>query len=69
MRAIVSEESPSTDPEAQRGVRALLGEALHDVGLDVQYVPGERTGGHLLARTPEAPAPGRLEQNPGDGKG
>ena len=49
---LLLEESPSTDPEAQRGVRGLLGEALHGVGLDVEYVPGERTGGHLLARTP-----------------
>lgn len=56
VRQLVLEESPSTDPQAQRGVRALLEAALRDVGLDVAHVPGERTGGHLLARTPGATA-------------
>ena len=56
VRQLVLEESPSTDPEAQRGVRALLEAALREVGLDVAHVPGERTGGHLLARTPGATA-------------
>ncbi|MDX1577496.1 MAG: M20 family metallopeptidase [Gemmatimonadota bacterium] len=50
LRQIVLEESPSTDPEAQAGVRALLGEALRGIGLEVEYVPGRRTGGQLLAR-------------------
>ena len=56
VRQLVLEESPSTEPEAQRGVRALLKAALRDVGLDVAHIPGDRTGGHLLARTPGATA-------------
>ena len=55
VRQLVLEESPSTDPEAQRGIQALLTSALRDVGLDVELIPGRRSGGHLLARTP-APA-------------
>ena len=51
LQELVLEESPSTDPDSQRGVRALLGEALQEIGLDVEYIPGEQTGGHLLART------------------
>ena len=54
VRELVLEESPSTDPEAQRGVRALLTTALGDLGLDVEHVPGRRSGGHLVARTPAA---------------
>ncbi len=52
IRQLVLEESPSTDPESQRGIRALLESALRDVGLDVEHIPGRRTGGHLLARSP-----------------
>ena len=37
---LVLEESPSTDPKAQRGIRAILTEALHDVGLEVEHVAG-----------------------------
>ncbi len=52
VRQLVLEESPSTDPGSQRGIRALLESALRDVGLDVEHIPGRRTGGHLLARSP-----------------
>ncbi len=51
---LVLEESPSTDPEAQRGIRAILTEVLHDVGLEVEHVPGRTSGGHLVARSPGA---------------
>ena len=51
---LVLEESPSTDPEAQRGIRAILAEALRDVGLEVEHVPGRASGGHLVARSPGA---------------
>lgn len=60
LRQLVLEESPSTVPDAQAGVRGLLGGALREVGLDVEYVPGERTGGHLVARTPGAEGRGQL---------
>ena len=50
LTALVREESPSTEPETQRGVRALLTEALADLGLDVEHVPGRHTGGHIVGR-------------------
>ncbi|MXX77932.1 MAG: M20 family metallopeptidase, partial [Gemmatimonadales bacterium] len=49
---LVHEESPSTDPEAQRGIRAILMETLSDLGLEVEHIPGRASGGHLLARSP-----------------
>ena len=60
---LVLEESPSTEPEAQRGIRAILTETLSDIGLDVEHIPGRASGGHLLARSPGA-ARGRA---PADG--
>ncbi|MDE2943051.1 MAG: M20 family metallopeptidase [Gemmatimonadota bacterium] len=56
---LVLEESPSTDPEAQRGIRAILTETLSDLGLDVEHIPGQASGGHLLARSPGVAAGGR----------
>ena len=53
---LVLEESPSTEPGAQRGIRAILTETLSDVGLDVEHIPGQASGGHLLARSPGAAA-------------
>ncbi len=54
VQQLVLEESPSTDPDTQRGIQALLTSGLRDVGLDVERIPGRRTGGHLLARSPAA---------------
>ncbi len=54
VRQLVLAESPSTEPESQAAVRSLLHEALRDVGLDVQHIPGVATGGHLLARVAAA---------------
>ena len=51
---LVLEESPSTEPETQSGIRAILTETLSDVGLDVEHIPGRASGGHLLARSPGA---------------
>lgn len=48
---LVLEESPSTEPEAQRGIRAILAETLRDIGLEVEHIPGRASGGHLLARS------------------
>lgn len=48
---LVLEESPSTDPQAQRGIRAILTETLSDLGLEVEHIPGQASGGHLLARS------------------
>lgn len=55
VRLLVLQESPSTEPESQAGVRALLGEALSSIGFEIEHVPGRRTGGHLLARAGGAP--------------
>jgi len=55
IRQLVLHESPSTEPESQAGVRALLTEALSEIGLGVEHVPGRRTGGHLLAQAGSAP--------------
>lgn len=51
---LVLEESPSTEPEAQGGIRAILTETLSDIGLGVEHIPGRASGGHLLARSPGA---------------
>ena len=55
VRELVLRESPSTEPESQAGIRSLLGDALSAVGLDVEHIPGLRTGGHLVARAGTAP--------------
>ncbi|WP_419858341.1 M20 family metallopeptidase [Candidatus Palauibacter irciniicola] len=57
---LVLEESPSTDPEAQRGIRAILTETLSDLGLDVEHIPGQASGGHLLARSGAAASGAQL---------
>jgi len=49
LQTLVAAESPSTVPDSQAEVRAHLARALESVGLDVEYIEGERTGGHLLA--------------------
>lgn len=64
---LVLEESPSTDPEAQRGIRAILTETLDDLGLDVEHIPGQASGGHLLARSPEASVGGAATDGPAAG--
>ncbi|MDX1395738.1 MAG: M20 family metallopeptidase [Gemmatimonadota bacterium] len=52
LHALVAAESPSTVPEAQDGVRGELAASLVSVGLEVEHVPGFRTGGHLVGRAP-----------------
>src|SRR5215510_1382454 len=43
-------ESPSTEPDTQRPVVALLAEALGRLNYTVHYIAGRQTGGHLYAR-------------------
>jgi len=50
LRQLVLAESPSTVPEAQRPVLALLTEALGRLDYTVHQLPGRQTGGHLYAR-------------------
>lgn len=52
LEALVAAESPSTVPDSQADVRAHLSTALASLGFTVEHVPGERTGGHLLASIP-----------------
>ncbi len=47
---LASMESPSDVPESQIPVQERLADALRELGFRVERTPGERTGGHLLAR-------------------
>ncbi len=47
---LASMESPSDVPESQIPVQERLTEALRELGFTVERRPGEKTGGHLLAR-------------------
>jgi glutamate carboxypeptidase len=47
---LASMESPSDVPESQVPVQEFLTGALEDLGFDVVRTPGEKTGGHLLAK-------------------
>lgn len=47
---LVLAESPSTIPEAQTLPLTILMESLSELGFSVHLIPGEESGGHLLAR-------------------
>jgi glutamate carboxypeptidase len=47
-------ESPTSEPGAQGEAFALLERALRELGLQVERLPGDGTGDHLLARAPAA---------------
>lgn len=61
LAALVLAESPSSEPEAQTGVQMLLREALTRLNYEVVKIPGQKSGGHLLAQPRQAP-PGRPQQ-------
>ncbi|MDX1493799.1 MAG: M20 family metallopeptidase [Longimicrobiales bacterium] len=46
-------ESPSDHPETQAEVHRILRPAFEDLGFEVEIIPGELSGDHLLARSPE----------------
>jgi glutamate carboxypeptidase len=50
LRQLVLTESPSTEPDTQRPMFALLAEALGRLNYTVHHIPGRQTGGHLYAR-------------------
>ncbi|MCL4262957.1 MAG: M20 family metallopeptidase [Anaerolineae bacterium] len=50
LAALVLAESPSSEPETQVGVQTLLREALSRLDYEVTHLPGQQTGGHLLAQ-------------------
>ncbi|WP_456427042.1 M20 family metallopeptidase [Rhodocaloribacter sp.] len=49
-RALVTEETPSTRPEAQEPVFRRLAEAFDALGYETLRLPGRETGGQLYAR-------------------
>ena len=51
---LVAAESPSDAPETQAGPIGILFEQFAQLGYHVRHTPGERTGGHLIARHPAA---------------
>lgn len=54
LSALVQAESPSSDPTAQAPVQKILSTALADLAFSVEHIPGQQTGGHLLARSQQA---------------
>ena len=50
LRALVTSESPSVVPGAQREVRQILTDALHGVGFKTVHLAGRSSGGQLFAR-------------------
>lgn len=50
LRALVTSESPSVVPGAQREVRQILTDALHSVGFKTLHIAGRESGGQLFAR-------------------
>lgn len=50
LAALVLAESPSSEPDSQAGVQTLLREAFSRLDYEVTHLPGQQTGGHLLAR-------------------
>ena len=54
LRSLVLAESPSLVPAAQQEVLSLLHAELKDLDFEVEQIPGDQTGGHLLGRTRSA---------------
>ncbi len=55
LERLVSAESPSLDPAAQREPFRLLAGELRELGFEVERIPGRNVGDHLLARDAAAP--------------
>lgn len=53
LRELALAESPTTAPEAQARVQALLREPLEGSGFLVEVLPGQQSGGHLYAGRPQ----------------
>jgi glutamate carboxypeptidase len=47
---LASMETPSDVPESQEPILGRLTQAFQELGFQVQRTPGEKTGGHILAR-------------------
>ena len=48
LEALAAEESPSREPASQAGTFAMLEEAFRGLGYDVEALPGQDVGPHLL---------------------
>ena len=60
LRRLVLSESPSSVPSSQDDVLSLLHDELVALDLAVEHLPGQETGGHLLARPHHEVAGGQL---------
>ena len=49
LEKLVVHESPSLVPESQEPIFALIGEALDEIGYEIRRIPGNESGGQLLA--------------------
>lgn len=49
VRTLAELETPTDDARSQEAVQQVLRDALEDLGFRVEHVPGQTTGGHLLA--------------------
>ena len=49
LEELVVHESPSLVPEAQEPIFELIGEALDEIGYEIRRIPGNESGGQLLA--------------------
>lgn len=50
LSTLVLAESPSSDPAAQAPVQKILSNAYKALNFNVEHIPGQTTGGHLLIR-------------------
>lgn len=56
LRQLVCLETPSSAPTSQAPLQALMATALQELSFQVEHIPGQRTGGHLLATQASAAA-------------
>lgn len=49
LRRLVEAETPSSDPRSQEAALSILTEALELIGFTVEHIPGQLSGGQLLA--------------------
>ncbi|SVC42393.1 uncharacterized protein METZ01_LOCUS295247, partial [marine metagenome] len=49
LEKLVVHESPSLVPKSQEPIFELIGEALDEIGYEIRRIPGNESGGQLLA--------------------
>lgn len=50
LERLVAAESPSSVPDSQKNIQAILRESLTSLDFEVDLIQGDRTGGHILAK-------------------